>query len=468
MKEKCLSSSQVNKYGFYLLTSSLAAMVQMTFVTIFMTDMVGIPTAMVATTLLVARFLDLIIGIICGGIIEKARMPWGKYRSWLLVFRWVIIFSLVCTFFDTSGWPLTFRIAVSFVGYILMNAGMSFTTNAYYALGPALAGANLDDRNRMSARGAQFMCVAMLITCAATIPLVTVLAPIVGPAHAYLVVAVVFAIPYIFGCQMVSNLCKDCDPSGKRGDKGLPMSTVTLKDMVQSVVQNKQLLVVFLALTIYYIGLYTIQGLATYYFMYIVGDYMKMSVSSTVVMIAGFLASLVMPKLGGKLGKKRAFVAALVIYAAAYALVYPFGGNWILYTVFGAIGGAAVYLFTTFGVNYFVDCGEYHLYKTGKDTRVIAITMYSVPMKIGMMLGGAVATYGLAAIGYYAGIAVDPIFQRNFMLLLAIIPAALVLVGALIMQVGYKITDADAAKYAAENAKRAGLQGPAPGEIEEK
>ena len=312
------------------------------------------------------------------------------------------------------------------------------------------------------------MCVAMLITCAATIPLVTVLAPIVGPAHAYLVVAVVFAIPYIFGCQMVSNLCKDCDPSGKRGDKGLPMSTVTLKDMVQSVVQNKQLLVVFLSLTIYYIGLYTIQGLATYYFMYIVGDYMKMSVSSTVVMIAGFLASLVMPKLGGKLGKKRAFVAALVIYAAAYALVYPFGGNWILYTVFGAIGGAAVYLFTTFGVNYFVDCGEYHLYKTGKDTRVIAITMYSVPMKIGMMLGGAVATYGLAAIGYYAGIAVDPIFQRNFMLLLAIIPAALVLVGALIMQVGYKITDADAAKYAAENAKRAGLQGPAPGEIEEK
>ena len=121
----------------------------------------------------------------------------------------------------------------------------------------------------------------------------------------------------------------------------------------------------------------------------------------------------------------------------------------------GAIGGGAVYMFTGFGVNYFVDCGEYHLYKTGKDTRMIAIAMYSVPMKIGMMLGGAVATYGLAMIGYHAGITVTPEFQTDFMILLAVIPAVLVLIGALIMQFGYKITDEDAAMYAAENAKRA-------------
>ncbi|HIX38919.1 MAG TPA: MFS transporter [Candidatus Blautia pullistercoris] len=455
MQEKTLSSSQVNKYGFYLLTSSLAAMVQMTYLTIFMTDMIGIPAAIVATTLLIARFIDLIIGILCGGIIEKVHLPWGKYRSWLLLLRWVIVFSLVCSFFDTSAWPLAFRVGVSFIGYILLNACMSFTTNAYYALGPALAGANLNDRNRLSARGAQFMCVAMLITSAATIPLVTFLTPYTGPANAYLAVAVVFALPYILGCQMVSDLCRECDPSGKRGEQGAGVSTVTLKDMIQSVVQNKQLLILFLSYTIYYIGLYTISGLGTYYFTYIVGNYMNMSYSMTVTMITGFLSSLIMPKLGGKLGKKRSFVLALIIYAAAYACVYFIGGNWILFTLMGAIGGGAVYMFTGFGVNYFVDCGEYHLYKTGKDTRMIAIAMYSVPMKIGMMLGGAVATYGLAMIGYHAGITVTPEFQTDFMILLAVIPAVLVLIGALIMQFGYKITDEDAAMYAAENAKRA-------------
>ena len=81
--------------------------------------------------------------------------------------------------------------------------------------------------------------------------------------------------------------------------------------------------------------------------------------------------------------------------------------------------------------------------------------MYSVPMKIGMALGGAIATYGLAFIGYHAGMTIDGAFQTKFMFLLSIIPAVLVLIGALIMLIGYKITDEDAARYAAENAARA-------------
>lgn len=298
------------------------------------------------------------------------------------------------------------------------------------------------------------MCVAMLITSAFTIPLVKFFTPIVGPGNAYLVVAVAFALPYLIGCQIVNNLCKECDPSGKREDLPGGPGTVTLKDMVQSVTQNKQLLVLFLAYTIYYVGMYIIAGLGTYYFSYIVGDFMKMSYSMTVCMVTGFLASMIMPKLGGKLGKKKSFVAGLVIYAAAYACAYFVGGNWILYTVCGAIGGGAVYMFTTFGANYFIDCGEYHLYKTGKDTRMIAITMYSVPMKIGMALGGAIGNFGLAFIGYQAGMAVDAAFTTKFMLLLAIIPAVLIFIGALIMQFGYKITDEDAARYAAENAAK--------------
>ena len=50
--------------------------------------------------------------------------------------------------------------------------------------------------------------------------------------------------------------------------------------------------------------------------------------------------------------------------------------------------------------------------------------------------------------------AIDQIFTTKFMLLLTLIPAALIFVGALIMQFGYKITDEDAARYAAENAAK--------------
>ncbi len=448
-----LSNKQVNIYGAYLMFSSLAAMVQMTYLTIFMTDTLMISAGVVATTLLIARAIDLVIGILSGGIIEKAHLKWGRYRSWLLIGRWFIIFGIVCSFFDTSSWPIGFRVGVAFVGYILLNVTFSFVTNAYYALAPCLAKGNMTDRFRLSARGAQFMCVAMLITSALTVPLVTALTPVVGAGWGYMIVALIFAIPYIFGVQMLNGITKECDPDNP--EKTVAGPQITIKDMVLSVVKNNQMLVMFIAYSIYYIGLYTIQGLSTYYFMYIVGDYMKLSISMTVTMITGTIASLFVPQLGKKLGKKRAFVSALVIYALAFICVYFFvGGNWILYTVFGVIGGAFVYLFTGFGPNYFIDCGEYYLYKTGKDTRNIAIAMFSVPMKIGMMLGGAIAIYGLDAIGYQAGIQVTPVFQNHFMFLLGIIPSVLVLIGALITGIFYKLTDEKAAFYAEENAKK--------------
>lgn len=449
-----LTGRQVNIYGAYLLFSSLAAMTQMTYMTIYMTDILMIDAAIVASTLLVARIIDLIVGILSGGIIEKARLKHGRYRSWMLFGRWMIIFGTVCCFFDTSSWPLAFRIGVSFIGYIIVNVTFSFVTNAYYALGPALAKGNMTDRFRLSARGAQFMCVAMLITSALTIPMIQAFTPVVGPGWAYLITALIFGIPYIFGVQMLNSITKECDPDGQTAaSSGAP--EITIKDMVESVVKNNQMLVMFVAYSIYYIGLYIMNNLVTYYFTYIAGNFMLMSLSMTISMITSTIASLFVPKLGQKLGKKRAFVWALVIYAMCLFGIYFFAGrSWIYYTLFGAIGGAFIYMFTGFGPNYFIDCGEYYLYQTGKDTRNIAIALYSVPMKIGMMLGGAIGVYGLAAIGYTPNITVTPAFQNHFLMILAAIPAVLILIGALITAVGYKLTDEKAAFYAGENVKR--------------
>jgi Na+/melibiose symporter-like transporter len=451
-----LSSKDINKYGSYLMFSSLAAMVQMMYVTIFMTQFLQIPAAIAASTLLVARVIDFFIGVICGGIIEKAHLPWGKYRSWLLIFRFVIVGGIALTFFDTTAFPVAVRVVVSFIGYLALNGGMSFTTNAYYALGPALAGDNMEDRVKMSTRGAQFMCVAMLIVCALTLPLVNVLTPFVGSCFAYMIVAVVFAIPYIFSCGSLAKMSKEVDPD-VRVDTGAAMPTVTLKDMVSAVVQNDQLLVVFMAYLIYYIGMYVVSGLGAYFWMYIIGNYNMLTVASTITMITGTVASLIVPKFTSKLGKKNALALGLLIYGVMYLFIYLFGRATVPFIVFSAIGGAAIYLFSTVGVNYFVDCGEYHLYKTGKDTRVIAVSMYSVPMKIGMALGGAIATYGLAFIGLdqvtATGVA-DAAFQNSFMVLLGIVPFVLGVLAAAVVKFGYKLTDDKASEYASENMKR--------------
>lgn len=76
-------------------------------------------------------------------------------------------------------------------------------------------------------------------------------------------------------------------------------------------------------------------------------------------------------------------------------------------------------------------------------------------MKIGMAVGGSIGLYLLSATGYVAGFTPDAAWTGKFMFICWIIPAAVYLVSALCLALFYKISDADAARYAQENAEKA-------------
>ena len=102
----------------------------------------------------------------------------------------------------------------------------------------------------------------------------------------------------------------------------------------------------------------------------------------------------------------------------------------------------------------YLDCGEYYLWKTGKDTRSIAMGLASPPMKIGMALGGTIGLYLLGATGYVAGFTPTQAWIEEFMIVTFMVPAFIYFAAALIMGTMYKITTAEAAKYAQENQER--------------
>jgi Na+/melibiose symporter-like transporter len=98
----------------------------------------------------------------------------------------------------------------------------------------------------------------------------------------------------------------------------------------------------------------------------------------------------------------------------------------------------------------------------------------SPPVKIALIVGGALGGYILHAIGYRPGMGMPggpvfpPNFNQSFMMLLGGIPAVFSLLGLVIFSIGWKITDEEAARYAKENMERtmaamAGGPGPGPG-----
>ena len=470
MEKTKLTQGKITAYGFLLFTTSLPAMLQMMYINVFMTDYAGISAAVTATTLLIARIIDFIFGFLTGPMVEKIHLPWGKYRSWLLLMRWIAMVGIILEFFPSGkGTPLGLKVLIAIVGYSFYNIGMSLTVAPYYALGPMLAGDDMQARMALSMRGQMFMTASMLIVSAITVPFVTAMQSIVSPTMAYMVCAVIYCIPLVIGCQLVNNISREVDPGGVKHEA---KSTVGIKEMVAAIGQNRYLLVLIIVQALTNIASNIGSGIGSYYWIYVVGNFLLMSLASTIGMVFSLIFSTFVPKVfATRLGKRRGMIIGLLFMGLCGIGRFFCGANWPIMVVFNIIGSFFGFFYSGFGANYFIDAGEAHLYKTGKDLRTVAAALYGIPLKIGFMFGGAIAGFGLAAIGYEAGMVFDAAMTTRFLFLFHVVPSIIMIVGSIIFAIGYNLTDEQAAMYAKANYEKmiAAQGGPAPAPaVEEK
>lgn len=125
-----LTKSEINNYGLYTLGTTLGNSLPMNYITIFMTDHLMISAALTGTILLIARILDFAASLTAGPIVQQSRPKWGKYRSWLIMLRWVIFLGICLQFLNTSGLPLPFRLAIVVAGYFMLHLSMNFLSLA--------------------------------------------------------------------------------------------------------------------------------------------------------------------------------------------------------------------------------------------------------------------------------------------------------------------------------------------------
>ena len=448
------SKKEIWTMGSYSLLT-LAIMVGFMYLNTFATEVLVIPAGTLAVALGVAKFLDFCFSLFAGAIIEKVKIgKTGKNQSWLYLGRWILAVSIMAEVCNTSSAPMVVRVAVLAVSYTVLNCLMNILQTAYYGVLAAVAGPNMSNRNAMTVNMTRQSTVITII-CSFIPTLVTVLP--FGNWN-YFIVAFVFMIPMPFALGAIAK-CAD----GKDVPVGATASVnqVSIGDMFGTLLKNPQMLVLFLVFTILYIAQFTYQANYTYYFIYVVGDFTKLTFVTLINAIVGFLAAMVMPKLGAKLGKKMSCVFGFLLMSIALILVSFFGApngvpNLTAYIILMSLMMAGTYTWMPYMVVLYLDAGEYFLYKTGKDTRAIAAGLASPPMKIGMTVGNTLGLALLAAIGFVSGGAfeINTAWISNFMRVTFMLPGLIYLASAIILLVFYKISDKDAAKYAQANAEK--------------
>ncbi|MDR2519780.1 MAG: MFS transporter [Eubacteriaceae bacterium] len=477
-QEKRLTNKEVFGYSFYSI-ASLFGMISFAFLNMFYPAL-GMDMNLFSTALLIARIFDFVITLFVGGIMSKVhpKIGGGKYRPWLFICQFVIYAGMVLLFTDFGS--NTSRFIVVIIGSLMVNTTMSFIVTAQFGIIPQMAGASAIDRNRLTTWNYRMMTFGTVFTSASGAYILAWIGTMVSPPLNYTIMTAVFALFYFVGIAVLRKTAKPYDISDEVGGMGAPQ--VRLSDMVKAVTTNSQLLIYLLASTFAFTGMMAMMNVMIYYWQLIVpythnipmsssfpGLY---TIGSTLTTVASSIFALIGPAIGMKLGKVKAMWVGLMLAACSGVLNAFFGSTfWGLYVGISFIGTFAAALYSGFGVNYALDCGEYGLWKTGKDNRLVIMSMTNMPMKISAIFGGFVL-YALSGIGYdslQVAAATTPIpgqealfgqipafvsapgFVRNFMLLLGGIPAACNMIAALLMLFAYKISDKDATRYAQEN-----------------
>ena len=274
-----------------------------------------------------------------------------------------------------------------------------------------------------------------------------------GESLGYFLTVIVLAAFQVFGYWNLFMRTKDYDRYDP--DKKLkPAHNLTLGEMLLQIVGNRSLIIIMIADTLKDVAIFGLTSVAAYYFKYVAGDSSWMRSYTLFTAIAILISTLIAPVITRKVGKKEICIYTAFIGIIGYVILRMFGANSpIAYITIICLTNLIVYLPMPIRQAMYMDACEYAYYKTGKNASAFIMSMYTMPVKIGIAIALTVIPAFLAYIGYQANMAATPQFVSSLMNLIAFLPAACYLIAGFVF-IFYGLTDEKVAFYMEANQKK--------------
>jgi Na+/melibiose symporter-like transporter len=433
---------------FFMATVSqmIAIFMATAYIIFYITERMLMTAVLMGAVMLAVRIFDLVFGVAAGVIIQKVCLKHGQYRSWLAYGPFMYFIGASMCFINPAI-PMMAKAVMVFVGYALYGAAMSFVLLSQSGLMSKVAGPDMNARGAITAKIFQGQQAGGIIAAAISMPLVLWVEKL--GADGYSVIQAALAILGAFGQLPLVFMTKkydSYDPNFKQAGGG----SVKLGAMFGETLKNGQLRLLFLADSVRWTAFMTFAAVTAYYFRYVVQNMALLTVALTAQNVAGFLGAVAGRSISKKLGKKVSGITTGLLCGLFFCVLAFFGENGpymfiicasCVYFAWGIIGA--------WGVNLYLDCGEYQLYKTGKDNRAFTMGFYGIGMKVGFALSSTAIAILLELSGYNGAantVANVPLMVR----LIGGIPGGLLLLYMAVMLL-YGITDEKSKEYAEHN-----------------
>lgn len=431
-----------NKYSITLGMSSffsnnMATGIQPNYSNLFRTVILGIPPLYIGIMNSIVGILN-IIGIPIGAVMmQKIKLPWGKFRSWLYVAGGLYAFFLAIEFVDFGLPDGIVKYLVAIIPYLMVNFIMTLHVTAVRVSLPLYA-PTLADRTASFAASATIGSAGKFIYSAFGLAFITMINKATeSESLGYTALAVILSTGFFIATCVYAKRLAPFDPSTKEikrieaetGEKIKDEDDVGFWTMLRSII-NVPMGMVLCSGIGKSIASQLIGNLVAFYYLYVIGDKSLLAVYLTLAAVLSYVGAQFCNLIAYKWELK--FIAAfgLAFYGGCMFLAYAAGANAIAFTVLLALGNIGLQIYTTAETPLYTAVADYSKLKTGKDSSKFIQQFSGLSNKTGTLVSTSVLGFGLMAIGFDANNVTESAIQ-GLRILVSFGPAVCTAIGFL-------------------------------------
>jgi GPH family glycoside/pentoside/hexuronide:cation symporter len=433
-KEKLSYTLETVRFGMAEIGSSLTATIGITFFAIFVTEMAGLSAAAMGAIISFAGLVDTASVPFIGIMLQKSRFKSGKFRPFIL---WGGLIAAVFTVLRLTDFGLegTTQFVYFFVTYAVCQIGLNTIQSGWTGVLPVIA-KSPEKRIMYTSCAIQFNSLAKFLHGLTAVSLIAFFSRNGGEntASGYTWFAVLAAVIIFASFYQCYTLLKPIDlpevKSEKTGKKSA--SDVSILEMLKSVASLPMMF--FLIAGILKIStFFVINGLAPFYYQYVIGDRSMLTVFLSVSTLLMFGGATLTPFIAKRVGGARnAYITGALIYGLAMLSSFLFKGSALGITSLICIGYVGYAFMHSSEKAVYSTIADYTEYKTGKDMKGFLMSIILFCPKIGNIIQGIVLGIGLTAIGFDPN-NVTPEAIEKFPMLMSLLPAIMLGITALSM-----------------------------------
>ena len=388
-------------YGFGDVGCNFSWSFVVSFLMIFYTDVFGISMAAVATLMLVSRFWDAFNDPLIGGLSDRTKSHWGRYRPWLLFGAPITAFVLVLCFWAHPDMDSTGKIIYMSITYGLLVLGYTCVNLPYGTLCGAMT-QNIDERAKINTSRSVAAMIAIGVINIITVPLVKYCGDgTLSSARGFISVAAIYGLVFTFCHWFCFAKTKEVVAIKT------PKQAVPVGNQLKAVVKNKPFLMAVVGQLLFGFILYGRNADLIYYFKYVEGNEDLFSFFSGVIVVPSIIGAALFPLVFKWTGNK-GWAASVFSVLMGFSMValYFFSPNetTVLFYTFAALSQFFFSGFNTAIYAIIPDCVEYGEWKTSIRNDGFQYSFISLANKIGMALGTSLLALVMGWAGYEANV----------------------------------------------------------------